>query len=99
MDFEFIEDFHTDLISGKALNSMDDSELKKQSLHIKDLYSKALDEINKSVQEKNYDYCAAGVTRMQGVLEWKKLLSVVTANFMQEFRFRTSLFGLLLSHL
>ena len=64
MDFEFIEDFHTDLISGKALNSMDDSELKKQSLHIKDLYSKALDEINKSVQEKNYDYCAAGVTRM-----------------------------------
>ena len=72
MDFEFIEDFHTDPISGKSLNSMDDSELKKQSLHIKELYSKVLDEINKSVQAKNYDYCAAGVTRMQGVLEWKK---------------------------
>lgn len=30
-------------------------------MHIKELYSKALDEINKSVQAKNYDYCAAGV--------------------------------------
>lgn len=72
MDFEFIEDICTDPISAATLNCTDASELKKQNLHIKDLYSKALDEINKSVQEKNYDYCAAGVTRMQGVLEWKK---------------------------
>lgn len=72
MDFEFIEDICTDPISAATLNSTDASELKKQGVHIKELYSKVLDEINKSVQAKNYDYCAAGVTRMQGVLEWKK---------------------------
>lgn len=72
MDFEFIEDICTDPISAATLNCTDASELKKQNLHIKELYSKVLDEINKSVQAKNYDYCAAGVTRMQGVLEWKK---------------------------
>lgn len=75
MDFEFLEDICTDPISAKDLNSMDDSEVKKQSLHIKELYSKVLDEINKSVQAKNYDYCAAGVTRLQGVLDWKKTVA------------------------
>lgn len=72
MDFEFLEDICTEPISAATLNSMDDSELKKQGLHIKELYSKVLGEINKSVQAKNYDYCAAGVTRLQGFLEWKK---------------------------
>lgn len=72
MDFEFIEDICTDPISAATLNCTDASELKKQGLHIKELYSKVLDEINKSVQAKNYDYCAAGVTRLQGFLEWKK---------------------------
>lgn len=72
MDFEFIEDICTDPISAATLNCTDASELKKQGVHIKELYSKVLDEINKSVQAKNYDYCAAGVTRMQGFLNWKK---------------------------
>lgn len=75
MDFEFLEDICTDPISAATLNSMDDSELTKQNLHIKELYSKVLGEINKSVQAKNYDYCAAGVTRLQGFLDWKKTVA------------------------
>ncbi|MDY2923957.1 MAG: hypothetical protein SOT15_03540 [Treponema sp.] len=75
MDFEFIEDICTDPISAATLNCTDASELKKQGVHIKELYSKALDEINKSVQAKKYDYCAAGVTRMQGFLNWKKTVA------------------------
>lgn len=74
MDFEFIEELKSDPIFAMSLNSMDDSELKKQGVHIKELYSKVLGEINKSVQAKNYDCCVAGVTRMQGFLDWKKIV-------------------------
>lgn len=50
------------------------SEIRMYDLYIKMWYSKAMAVINKTVQPKNYDYCAAGLTRSQGLLDWKKTI-------------------------
>ncbi len=42
-------------------------------MSINTLYSNTLDEINKLLLSKNYDYCSSGVTRFQSFLEWKKI--------------------------